>query len=274
MTDPRNSDCPAVLRRPAAGPPRATARGHAARASLLALLLLLPLASGGCYTRRMARMECTLDTLRWQVDSLHQSQSTAWRQIESDLQEQRDLMLSLKAGTNVASNELVDRIEELSAKLDDTVDRVSRVAPGAARAATPADTARTAAAGGLAAEDLYEQAARDFTQGRFEMALVGFRTLAAAYPDHELADNALYGVGESYYALARYDSAGAAYREVESRYPRGDRVPAALYKLGMVHEKLGDKAEAQRVFEHLREKFPRSGEAKLAEERLRELARP
>jgi TolA-binding protein len=74
--------------------------------------------------------------------------------------------------------------------------------------------------------------------------------------------------------LARYDSAGTAYREVESRYPRGDRLPAALYKLGMVNQKLGDKAEARKVFTRLREKFPRSGEAKLAEERLRELDRP
>ena len=267
MTDPRNTDRSAASHRLAAGP---------ARAALLALLLLLPLASGGCYTRRMARMEGTLDTLRWQVDSLHQDQGTAWRQVERDLQEQRDLLLSLKAGTNVASNELVDRIEELSAKLDDTVDRVSRVSGSPSRAIpapTPQDTAGAAAAGGLAAEDLYEQGARDFTQGRFEMALGGFRSLLAAYPDHELADNALYGVGESYYALARYDSAGTAYREVESRYPRGDRLPAALYKLGMVNQKLGDKAEAKKVFTRLREKFPRSGEAKLAEERLRELDR-
>jgi tol-pal system protein YbgF len=209
------------------------------------------------------------------VDSLHQTQTTAWRQVERDLAEQRDLMLSLKAGTNVASKELVDRIEELSAKLDDTVDRVSRVSPSPTRpapSAGPADTAAAAtAAVGVAAEDLYEQAARDFTQGRFEMALVGFRALVAAYPDHELSDNALYGVGESYYALARYDSAAVAYREVEARYPQGDRVPAALYKLGMVHQKLGEKAEAERVFTRLREKYPRSGEAKLAEERLREL---
>jgi len=270
MTDPTKTDRP----RPAAGAPARS------RAAVLALLLVLPMLSGGCYTRRMVRMEQTLDTLRWQVDSLHQGQTTAWRQVERDLAEQRELMLSLKAGTNVASKELVDRIEELSAKLDDTVDRVSRVsgAPGrvAPPAAAPADTAAAAAvaaAGGLAAEDLYEQAARDFTQGRFEMALGGFRSLVAAYPDHELSDNALYGVGESYYALARYDSAGAAYRQVESRYPQGDRVPAALYKLGMVHQKLGDKAEAERVFKRLREKYPRSGEAKLAEERLRELDR-
>jgi tol-pal system protein YbgF len=224
----------------------------------------------------MMRMEASIDTLRAQVDSLHRGEDTAWRQFTRDLSDQRDLLLSLKAGSNVASKELVDRIEELSAKLDDTVERVSRVSPGSGRAASPAapaDSSASAAAGGLTADELYEQAAKDFTQGRFEMALGGFRSLVAAYPGHELADNALYGVGESYYALARYDSAGAAYRAVESQYPQGDRVPGALYKLGMVYQKLGKKADARTTFNRLRERFPRSGEAKLAEERLRELAR-
>ena len=88
---------------------------------------------------------------------------------------------------------------------------------------------------------------------------------------HDLADNGLYGVGESYYALARYDSAATAYREVEERYPRGDRVASALYKLGVVEQKLGHTKEARDAFTRLREKYPRSGEARLAEERLREL---
>jgi tol-pal system protein YbgF len=254
-----------------AGKPRPGARRRLAAA--LAVLSLMPLAAGGCYTRRMARMESTLDTLRLQVDSLSAGQATALGQVQRDLEEQRELLLSLKAGTNVASKELVDRIEELSAKLDDTVERVSHVSGSSSRVPVSAPSDTTGAAGGISATDLYEQAARDFTQGRFEMALSGFRALLADYPDDELSDNALYGVGESYYALARYDSAGAAYRELESRFPHGDRVPAALYKLGMVHQKLGQRDEARQAFERLRARFPRSGEAKLAEERLRELGR-
>ena len=120
---------------------------------------------------------------------------------------------------------------------------------------------------------MYEQAARDFTQGRFELALSEFRDLLNAYPDHELSGNALYGVGESFYALAEYDSAEVAYQGVVERYSRSEKVPAALYKLGMSYQKMGRESEAKETFERLRQEYPRSGEAILAEERLNELDR-
>jgi len=242
----------------------------ATRARALAVLLMLGVVSGGCYTKRMQRMETSLDALHLQVDSTSTVNTTALAQMKRDLAEQRELLLSLKAGSNAGSKELVDRIEEISAKLDDMVNRMSGGSSTATVVRAPGDTARVPAPSGDA-EAMYEQAAKDFTQGRFELALAGFRSLLSYAPQHELADNALYGVGESFYALAKYDSAQVAYHQVEDRYPRGDRVPAALYKLGMTYVKLGDKAEARRTFTRLRQNFPRSGEAKLAEERLKEL---
>jgi tol-pal system protein YbgF len=242
------------------------------RARALAVLLALGAVSGGCYTKRMQRMETSLDVLHTQVDSASTVNTTALAQMKRDLAEQRELLLSLKAGSNAGSKELVDQIEEISAKLDDMVNRMSGVGSGSSSSArAPGDTARVVSASSGDAEAMYEQSAKDFTQGRFELALAGFRSLLSQYPQHELSDNALYGVGESFYALAKYDSAQVAYHQVEDRYPRGDRVPAALYKLGMTYVKLGDKAEARSTFTRLRQKFPRSGEAKLAEERLKEL---
>ena len=240
-----------------------------ARARAMAVVLALAAASGGCYTKRMQRMEFSLDALHAQTDSVGTANATALAQMKRDLGEQRELLLSLKAGSNAGSKELVDRIEEISAKLDDMVNRMATGSAASVRA--PGDTTRVYTPPAGDAEAMYEQAAKDFTQGRFELALAGFRALLAQYPRHELADNALYGVGESFYALARYDSAQVAYHQLEERYPGGDRVPAALYKLGMTYAKLGDKAEARGTFTRLRQKFPRAGEAKLAEERLREL---
>src|SRR5262249_43394569 len=249
-----------------------------ARARALILLLSMGAASGGCYTARMQRMETSLGTLQTKADT----DSVALAQMRRDLAEQRDILLSLKAGSNTTSKELVDRLEELSSKLDDTVQRMSSMGSRMSSYSQP-DTSRSyvgagpsvnpPAVSGGDAEAMYEQAAKDFTQGRFELALSGFRTLLAAAPNHELADNALYGVGESFYALARYDSAQVAYLQVESRYPKGDRVPAALYKLGMTYEKLGDKTSARATFMRLQTRYPRSGEAKLADERLKELGK-
>lgn len=246
-----------------------------ARARAWMLLLAVAATSGGCYTARMQRMEQSLGSLSSKADS----DSVALASLRHDLGEQRDILLSLKAGSNTTSKELVDRLEELSNKLDDTVQRMANMrSPAPARASGDTSWATVPQTGPPAvtsddAEAMYEQAAKDFTQGRFELALTGFRTLLQSAPNHELADNALYGVGESFYALAKYDSAQVAYQQVEQRYPKGDRVPAALYKLGMTYEKLGDKPSARSTFQRLQQKYPRSGEAKLADERLKELGK-
>ena len=93
--------------------------GARARASIL--LLAVVLTSAGCYTARMQRMETTLGSLQTRADS----DSVTLSQMRSDLAEQREILLSLKAGSNTTSKELVDRLEELSNKLDDTVQRMS-----------------------------------------------------------------------------------------------------------------------------------------------------
>src|SRR5262249_4222546 len=161
--------------------------------------------SGGCYTARMQRMEQSLGTLQTKADT----DSVALAGMRRDLAEQKDILLSLKAGSNTTSKELVDRLEEISSKLDDTGQRMSNQhsqmpvrAPG-----DPWWTTVPTGPPAISSDDaeaMYEQAAKDFTQGRFELALSGFRTLLDSAPNHELADNALYGVGESFYALAKY----------------------------------------------------------------------
>jgi tol-pal system protein YbgF len=117
----------------------------------------------------------------------------------------------------------------------------------------------------------YDQAVLDFTQGRFPLALTEFRAFVEKYGTTDLADNAQYGVGESFYAQGQYDSATVAYRDVVERWPQADKVPAALYKLGISYQKMNQSAEARATYKTLIDQYPRSGEARLAEERLKEM---
>jgi hypothetical protein len=64
---------------------------------------------------------------------------------------------------------------------------------------------------------------------------------------------------------------GPAYRDVVEKWPEGDKVPAALYKLGIAYQKTNRSPEARTTFRTLIDKYPRSGEARLAEERLKEM---
>jgi len=117
----------------------------------------------------------------------------------------------------------------------------------------------------------YDQAVLDFTQGRFPRSLTEFRAFVAAHGATDLADNAQYGVGESFYAQGLYDSAAVAYQVVMARWPDGDKVPAALYKLGIAYGKTNHSPEARATYQALITKYPRSGEARLAQERVKEM---
>jgi tol-pal system protein YbgF len=124
--------------------------------------------------------------------------------------------------------------------------------------------------GGMDANQLYEQAAQDLIQGRYPLALQGFRDYTQRFPGTDLADNAQYGVAECFFAQAQFDSAAVEYESLERLYPQGDKVPAALWKLALCHERLDRAEQARKTLEDLVERFPLSGEAQLARDRLSE----
>jgi tol-pal system protein YbgF len=115
---------------------------------------------------------------------------------------------------------------------------------------------------------IYDQAMLDLTQGRYAVAIQGFRDFQRAFPQSELADNARYGAGEGFFAMSRFDSAAVEYEAVVRDHEGGDRVPAALYKLALSQERLNRTNDARKNLEDLVKRFPDSGEAQLARERL------
>ena len=91
------------------------------------------------------------------------------------------------------------------------------------------------------------------------------------FPDSELADNAQYWIGETYYDQADYEKALEEFRKVQANYPTGDKVPAALLKAGFSLQALGFKQDACEAYRALVDRFPGSEEARLAMTRLTDL---
>lgn len=236
------------------------------------LLPVLALVAGtgllsGCYAPQLSRLQSGLDSLRVAVDSMAVRDSVTRNVMESvrrDIAEQRDVLLSTRAATGSTAQELFDQQGRLEARLQEVLGRFTTInerrstSEAAPSSSPPADNRN----------QVYDQATQDLTQGRYALALQGFREFLKANPQSELADNARYGVGESYFALARFDSAATEYERVTKDYPTGDRVPAALYKLALSQEKLGKTDNSRKTFEDLVKRFPDSGEAQLARERL------
>lgn len=246
--------------------PRGRGPGGAGRARVgAAIVACLALGSlPGCYAPQLLRLQTGLDSLRAVVDTITVRDSLTLATLQdtrNELAEQRDILLSTRATAGNTTREMYDAMQLLTDKLDEALSRFTQTTERAvARSTAPAADVNPA--------QLYEQATQDLTQGRYAMALGGFRDYVRRFADTDLADNAQYGVGESFFALAAFDSASVEYQRVPDAWPKGDKVPAALYKLGLSREKLGDSAGAKRAFDDLIKRFPNSGEAQLARERV------
>lgn len=253
------------------------------------VMLLASLGTPGCYTAQMTLLKSGLDSLRTQAEAIAVRDSVTARMLEDtrrELSEQKDLLHATRATTSSTGRETEEALGRVEGKLDDIMARFriasERQSPGKpaepATTAPPATTGSapvtppaapvTPAATGPNPNELYDQATQDLTQGRYALALTGYREYLTRFPDTEQADNAQYGAGECFFAQAQFDSALVEYARVGARWGTGDRAPAALYKLGLCEERLGRMPESRKTFEELVKRFPQSGEAQLARDRV------
>ena len=96
-----------------------------------------------------------------------------------------------------------------------------------------------------------------------------FRDFLAAFPAGQLAPNALYWLGESYYVTQNYALAGEQFQLLMDRYPTHDKAPGALLKLGLAQLGLKQSAQAEATLRQVVKRYPGSDVARTADDRLR-----
>jgi len=151
--------------------------------------------------------------------------------------------------------------------------------------ATPAPTSSTPASGtavlgskedpGLSKEspdvqDEYRAGLRAFQEQQFDKAVQQFRLFQRKYPNSEMADDAQYWIGESYFSQKDYNRAILEFNDV-LKYRKGDKVPAALLRQAQAFIEIGDKTDARLILQKLLNDHPNSEQARDAKERLQAL---
>ncbi len=93
------------------------------------------------------------------------------------------------------------------------------------------------------AADLYTRLYKYSNKSKdLDMAISLYRKLAAEYPDHFLADDAQYRIGEIYYKVKKDPSqAYVEFLKVDVRFPKGDMRPRAKKKLDQLAVTLNRK---------------------------------
>jgi tol-pal system protein YbgF len=117
----------------------------------------------------------------------------------------------------------------------------------------------------------YQAAFNLLKAGKYEEAATALQSFVAAYPQHELASNAQYWLGEAHYVRRNYAEALAAFEGVVQNYPNARKMPDALLKAGYCQLELRRTGPARASLNRLVQQFPDSSAAGEARTRLQRL---
>ena len=166
--------------------------------------------------------------------------------------------------------ELLERIDVLNARLAQL--EAEREQQPAARAAatepapapprtapmSPVQRAQSQAVRSADLAEQYRTAIVHFSSGRIVQARAAFQQVLDADPSSELADNALFWIGETYYSAGDMANAITYYRRVDADYSDQNKAPDAMYKLALAYAKTGDLVLARRTLQDVIARYPYS----------------
>ena len=249
---------------------------------------MLAVAALGCVSSTdLDSIETQLQDIQLQILQL-QKQSPSKNEIatlQAAVMEQLQALIKAEADAGADLDTLSGRIEQLEGKLEDTHFRLVQLSQQIAatnqelqamrRAAEEVNARSTtpppAVVNPTDPQALYDTAYNDYLQGNFDLAILGFHQYAETYRGTELADNAIYWIGECYYRQGKFQQAIEQFDEVLTRFERSDRTPSTLLKKGYAYFELGQRAQGVVQLQSVVREYAGTDEAHLASQRLQEM---
>ena len=252
-----------------------------------AVLIAAGLAIGGCVSSTdIDALHDQISEVQRQATLLQQQGSSKQEvaQLEATIQRQTEALLKAEADMRLDINSLSAQIAQLQDKLEDTNYRLAQVSQQIAATNQDLKASRSPAAPpGVPAdatapptatsdpETLYQTSYSDYLRGNYDLAMLGFKQYLEAFPETDLADNAIYWIGECFYRQQKFVDAIAEYDRVLKQFPRSDKTASALLKKGFALLEQGQRKEGIAQLQGVAKSFPSSDEANLAKQRLQSL---
>jgi tol-pal system protein YbgF len=246
---------------------------HMRTGAALTTAAVVALLGSGCYGKRISAVEvrtARIEDRLNEIERAQRDQAAEVAELREKVRAQVDLVRAGQAGGDERMRDLERAVQILAQRVDESGE-LYRELKDTVRYRGTDSTAAAGGGGGGSPRAIYDAAYQDLTRGNHGLAILGFQEVLAKYPTSELADNAQYWIGESYYAQKDFKQAMSEFQKTVQAYPQGDKVPAALYKTALCQQQLGDKAGARTTLQGLVEKYPQSEEARLARTKIQEL---
>ena len=147
------------------------------------------------------------------------------------------------------------------------------VPPPSAAATAPSQTtaAPSASADPVAEKAAYDAAFAALKDGRYAESARRFQAFVDQYPQSDLAGNAYYWLGESYYAAENFRVAQDTFQALLTRYPNSQKASDALLKVGYCQYETKQWDQAESTLNDVVTRYPNTQAARLAQGRLRAL---
>ncbi len=222
-----------------------------------------------------------------QTDELYSkltAQEEALQQLTARLEEQsfeiaklQEKIAKMNADTDIRFKMLEDNAATSNANALNTQKNDKRKsAAGKTNAAGGANTATASATANKSVKEQYDAAYGLLKKGDHVGAEKGFITFIEKNPKSNLAGNANYWLGETYYARGQYEQAVGVFAEGFTTYKNNSKAPDNLLKLGMSMAHLKKKDEACTAFKSLPVEFPKANASlkKRAQDEAKKLSCP
>ena len=265
--------------------------------SVLAAFLVLYLGLAPAYgaNRDMVQLQSQVDQLQQRMTQMNQSfnenmgvmknmvtQQTdstnkvaaAVTDLQSSLNKQtqdRAAQVDQISGQIQALNDTMDELKVRLAKLSKQLEDMQSAQQSLAAQQSSAQQQAQAMAQAPAPDVLYNNALRDYTGGKNDLATQEFNDYIKFYPNTDLAGNSYFYLAEIAYKASDFKNAVTNYDQVLQNFPSGNKASAAQLKKGLALIELGQQDAGVQELRHVIQRYPKTIEATQAREKLRKL---
>ncbi|HWZ30287.1 MAG TPA: tetratricopeptide repeat protein [Bryobacteraceae bacterium] len=205
------------------------------------------------------------------------------RDVDKKLSDQQGALVAPVAATNVKIDqmsddfrsvainvaELVKKMDALDRKLTDVKSAISTIQnPVPLPAPVPG---QIAVPSGPSAETLWENARRDQSSGKLELAMDEYQSYVKNFDKTENAPAAQYQVGYLYFQAGQYEDAVKAFDMVLEHWGENPKTQEALYYKAVSLQKAKSLTDAGRAYKEYLAKYPHGEHVQNAHQNLRAL---
>ncbi|MDR2679039.1 MAG: tol-pal system protein YbgF [Zoogloeaceae bacterium] len=236
-------------------------------ALLAACLAAAPAARAGLFDDSEARQRIT--DLKTASEQRFDTLSKAILDLQTKLLGQQEEIARLKGALETLSyqhEQLARRVQDYYNEHEERLRRLE-----SSGGSGNASSGGSAAVEVLTDTQAYEAALNLFKAGKYAEAAKAFERFGDNFPDSDIAPNAMFWLGNAFYALNNCKDAISAQETVLSRWPSSPRVPDAMLAIADCQRDKGNTTAARSTLNALANQYPKSQAAVKAKERLAQL---